>query len=511
MCGTSPSELGPDAASPSSSSSTIVPNLSPSSVAVQVPLSSLQSHYDAVLLTYGASLDRPLGIAGEFELENVLSARSFVNWYNGHPYHSSLLAPSLDLSQVRHVTIIGQGNVALDVARVLLKPVDELREFDVPDYALAELSRSRVERVEVVGRRGVLQLAATTKELREMMNLDRVGFDGIDGATMKDAQAWVGKLGTEGRAKKRALGLLNKGSMTPRATADKSWSLEFLKSPRELVPVDGAAGASASVSFESLSVPPKKVGSIVYDLNELAPPEADADSGDPSRFVARRTGQTQTVATDMVFKSVGYRSIGIPGLPFDERKGVVKNIDGRVINDDGETVSSRLFSLSLSLSVVLVAYVLTCASRRTDTRPVHLGMAGPRSERSDRDDHVQRVLDRRLDRSRPRRRDHKNNDGEGESTRRRRLDRDVSRRQARRRLVRVGTDRPCREGEGEGERETEGKDHERRRDAQSDRVERRIIRIVSISRTTRIFFFSFSFRWTSASRTSSKGGHCYIW
>ncbi|GAA5896885.1 NADPH-adrenodoxin reductase [Sporobolomyces salmoneus] len=342
VCGTSPSLSSPtsfSSPSSSSSSSTIVPNLSPSSLAIQLPLSSLLSHYSSTLLTYGASLDRPLSIPGEFELSNVLSARSFVNWYNGHPYHSSLLSPLIDLSKIEHVSIVGQGNVALDVARILLKPVEELKEFDVPDYVLEELSRSRVKRVEVVGRRGVMQLAATTKELREMMNLDGVGFDGIEESMLEDAQGWIGKLGTEGRAKKRALGLLEKGSKTPRKEAEKSWSLEFLKSPKQLLPLDSTttSPSPATVSFESLTQPPQKVGQILYDLNELVPSSSNPD--DPSQCVARPTGQTQTVKTDMVFKSVGYRSIGLPGLPFDERKGIVRNENGRVVDENGEPMT----------------------------------------------------------------------------------------------------------------------------------------------------------------------------
>ncbi|GAA5990592.1 hypothetical protein JCM5350_001047 [Sporobolomyces pararoseus] len=330
-----PPTSSPSSSSSSSpSSSTIVPNLSPSSLAIQLPLSTLQSTYSSVLLTYGASLDRPLNIPGEFSLSNVLSARSFVNWYNGHPYHSSLLSPILDLSKIEHVSIIGQGNVALDVARILLKPVEELKEFDVPDYCLEELSRSRVKRVEVVGRRGVLQLAATTKELREMMNLKGgVGFDGIEENVMKDAKSFVGGLSLqEGRAKKRALGLLEKGSQTRREMAEKSWSLEFLKSPKQLLPRDDSSISSSSdstVSFNNLMEPPQKVGSILYDLNELVETERGG-------IVARPTGETKKVGTDMVFKSVGYRSIGLPGLPFDEKKGVVKNLDGRVIDQNGE-------------------------------------------------------------------------------------------------------------------------------------------------------------------------------
>ncbi|KAI5476852.1 NADPH-adrenodoxin reductase Arh1 [Pseudohyphozyma bogoriensis] len=305
----------------SSSTSTLVPNLSPAPLATQIPLSSLTPYYDAILLTYGASLDRPLSIPGE-EHNNVLSARSFVNWYNGHPAHSSLLSPLIDFSKTSHVTVVGQGNVALDVARLLLKPVDELKATDLPEYALAELARSKVKHVEVVGRRGPLQLAATTKELREMINLPDVAF-AIDPDILSSAQRIVEtNTKMEGaRAKKRALGLLAGGSKTPLLGATKSWSLEFLKSPVEILP-----------SVQSL-VPTTATG-VRYELNELI----ESEGGDPGLARARGTGTFEERRTDLVFKSVGYRSIGLPGLPFDERKGIVRNVGGKVVDEDGEPV-----------------------------------------------------------------------------------------------------------------------------------------------------------------------------
>ncbi|GAA6022895.1 hypothetical protein JCM10207_006854 [Rhodosporidiobolus poonsookiae] len=306
---------------PSSSSSTDASQ----SLAAQIPLDALRPHYDALLFTYGAALDRPLGIPGEDSLTNVLSARSFVNWYNGHPYHAAALSPLLDLSKLSHVTVIGQGNVALDVARMLLKPVDALREFDVPDYALAELSRSRVKRVDVVGRRGPLQLAATTKELRELMSLPGVGFE-MDPALLKQAVQDVesNPKMEGGRMRKRAMGLLEKGSKTPLAGAEKSWALEFLQSPIELLPSPTDEG---------------KVGAVRYAVNELVAPSTPETGVDPNLLVARATGQHVEKKTDLVFKSVGYRSVGIPGLPFDERRGVVSNKEGRVVDEQGEVVA----------------------------------------------------------------------------------------------------------------------------------------------------------------------------
>ncbi|BGP04979.1 NADPH-adrenodoxin reductase [Rhodotorula toruloides] len=325
-----------------SSDSTVlsVPNTTPSSLAVPIPLEKLRQHYDAVLLTYGASLDRPLGIPGEDTLKNVLSARTFVNWYNGHPYHSSLLAPLIGLSKLEHATIIGQGNVALDVARILLKDVDALREYDVPDHVLAELARSRVKRVDIVGRRGPLQLAATTKELREMLNLPGVGFD-IDSQILSDAvrdvEAYPKMEGA--RAKKRAMGLLAGGSKTPLAEASKSWSLQFLQSPVELLP-SSTEGATAPSALEGITSP-QSIGAVRYTLNELVPPSSASSSSsspDPSQFSARATSESRIASTDILFKSVGYRSIGLPGLPFDERRGIVRNDQGRVVDEQGKRI-----------------------------------------------------------------------------------------------------------------------------------------------------------------------------
>lgn len=327
----------PPSSDSTSSTGTLVPNLSPSPLAAQITLSSLQPHYDAIILTYGASLDRDLSIPGESTLQNVLSARSFVNWYNGHPYHSSLLSPLIDLSKIEHVTIIGQGNVALDVARLLLKPVDELRETDLPEYALAELARSRVKCVEVVGRRGPLQLACTTKELREMMALPGVGFE-IDPELLRVAQEDVEKNPgmAQARMRKRALGLLHSGSKTPLAGADKSWSLEFLKSPTALLP--STPTSSSSILDELIS--PRQVGAVEFEINELVAPRLG--DMDPGALQARGTGRRIVQETDLVMKSVGYRSIGLPSLPFDKKKGIVLNDGGRVVSEKGETARSLL-------------------------------------------------------------------------------------------------------------------------------------------------------------------------
>lgn len=112
-------------------------------------------HYDAVLFSYGAPEDKKLGIPGESDLRNIYSARQVVGWYNGLPDCTDL---DIDLSRVDEAVVIGQGNVALDVARMLLEDIDVLRKTDITEHALAKLAESRVKRVHVVGRRGPMQV-----------------------------------------------------------------------------------------------------------------------------------------------------------------------------------------------------------------------------------------------------------------------------------------------------------------------------------------------------------------
>ncbi len=122
-----------------------------------IPLASVMRHYDAVVFAYGASKDKKLGIPKESELRGIYSAREFVGWYNGLPEYADL-AP--DLTQGEEAVIIGQGNVALDVARMMLENVDVLRKSDITDFAIETLSKSRIKRVHIVGRRGPMQVCS---------------------------------------------------------------------------------------------------------------------------------------------------------------------------------------------------------------------------------------------------------------------------------------------------------------------------------------------------------------
>ena len=142
------------------------------SVGNAVSVAELRSLYNCVVLAYGSSGDRRLEIAGE-DARGCFSARQFVNWYNGHPDYIAL---PVDLSAVERVGIVGLGNVALDCARILLKPPEALERTDITQHALQALERSAVKEVHVIGRRGPVQAQFSGKELREVLSLENVGI-----------------------------------------------------------------------------------------------------------------------------------------------------------------------------------------------------------------------------------------------------------------------------------------------------------------------------------------------
>ncbi|XP_045212536.2 NADPH:adrenodoxin oxidoreductase, mitochondrial-like [Mercenaria mercenaria] len=274
-----------------------------------ISVAELQKFYTAIVLSYGAEDDRKLGIPGE-DLPNVISARNFVGWYNGLPEDRNL-AVDLDTDTA---IVLGHGNVALDVARILLTPVDILAKTDITEYSLEKLRQSRIERVILVGRRGPLQVAFTIKELREMVKLpgtrpvlhtnDYLGLDDI----AKDLP----------RPRKRLTELLYKTALTPTSTdqkiwasATKEWELRFRLSPLEI-----------------LSSNSSKLSGVRFGVNRLEGSELTTQK-------AVLTEKTEDIPCGLVLRSIGYRSWQIdPDIPFDERQGVIRNNKGRV---DGKT------------------------------------------------------------------------------------------------------------------------------------------------------------------------------
>ena len=260
----------------------------------------VRRHYDAVIYTVGASRDRRLDIPGE-DLRGSISATEFVAWYNGHPD----AAARQMLLHARGVAVVGVGNVALDVSRILLKTVQELRESDIAGHALTALEHSQVRDVWILGRRGPAQAKFTTKELREFGELleadplvlphevapDEAAETAItDNVVKKNLEVLRGFAGREQTGKPRRV------------------HLRFLVSPVEIM--DDGAGNVAGLRIER---------------NQL-----DA-SGQ-----AEGTGQMEVLPVQMVLRSVGYLGAALPGVPFDEQRGVIPNQGGRVTKRPGE-------------------------------------------------------------------------------------------------------------------------------------------------------------------------------
>ncbi len=259
----------------------------------------LATAYDAVLYAVGTASDRRLGIPGE-DLPGSYSATDFVAWYNGHPDYADL---SFDLS-ARRAVVIGVGNVALDVARMLVLSADELGKTDVADHALEALRRSAVEEVVILARRGPAQAAFTNPELRELADLELADVIVAPADVELDpaSSAWLAEADITARTNVELLKAY--ASATP-AGKPRRIVMRFLVSPVE-IEGDG------------------RVQAIVVERNELVP----VDGG----LRARGTGELERIETGMVLRSVGYVGLPLPGLPFDTATNTVLNEHGRVID-----------------------------------------------------------------------------------------------------------------------------------------------------------------------------------
>lgn len=283
-----------------------------------IKIDELLKAYHAVILAYGAAKDRTLDIPGE-NLRNVISARSFVGYYNGLP-EASYLKDKISLDTHDTAVIIGLGNVALDVARVLLTPLDILKKTDITEESLEMLSKSTIKNVYIVGRRGPLHVSFTIKELREMVNLqgatpnfDKQDFHGI--------QTIIPKLT---RPRKRLTELLARTALEKPtekqeklwAQGTKRWYLKLLRTPIEIIPTSNLD---------------QSVAGIKLGVNELYPRE---DMNESQTIVD--TGNTEIIDCGLVLRSIGYKSIPVePGIPFDNKRGIIPNENGKIANVPG--------------------------------------------------------------------------------------------------------------------------------------------------------------------------------
>ncbi len=271
-----------------------------------VQTAELAQRYDAVVYAVGAQSDRPLDIPGE-DLAGSVAAVDFVGWYNAHP-HFEGIAP--DLTGGRAV-VVGNGNVALDVARILVTDPKALAATDISDHALESLHARSVDEVVVIGRRGPLQATFTTLELRELGDLEGLAnvdviVDPADLADISEADLDAASKGVRQNIK-----ALRKFADQVPTEGNRRIVFRFRTSPIE-IKGDG------------------RVESIVLGSNELV-----SDNG---RVVAKDTGTREELPAQLVVRAVGYRGVPTPGLPFDERSGTIPHINGRIAERNDEYV-----------------------------------------------------------------------------------------------------------------------------------------------------------------------------
>ena len=276
-------------------------------VGEHVQADELTERYDAVIYAVGAQTDKPLNIPGE-DLPGSIAAVQLVGWYNAHPHFQKM---SPDLSSGRAV-VVGNGNVALDVARILVSDPDELRTTDIADHALELLDPRGVEEVVIIGRRGPLQATFTTLELRELGDLKGledvdVIVDPADLADISDEDAEAA-----GKTARQNIKVLRGYAGQERHPGNRRIVFKFCTSPIEIRGEDW-------------------VEEIVLGRYELV-------SDESGRVVAKDTGARVMLRVQLVVRAVGYRGVPTPGLPFDERTGTIPHTEGRVEGSRNEYV-----------------------------------------------------------------------------------------------------------------------------------------------------------------------------
>jgi ferredoxin--NADP+ reductase len=278
-----------------------------------ISVAELRRFYDAILFACGAETDRKLGIPGE-DMPGSHTATEFVAWYNGHPDYRER---QFNLSQ-KAAVVIGQGNVAVDVCRILCKTADELKHTDIARHALDALAQSKIEEVHMVGRRGPVQAAFTPAEIREFGELadctpvvDPADLE-INEASreeMDDPHKPGARKNFETLRQFACLPTIDRQAAMGQSKKKKKFFIHFCKSPVALAGRDN-------------------VEEVILEKNQLA--------GEPGRQKARGTGEKETIPCGLFFRSVGYRGIPVEGVPFDEQGGIIPNKEGRVIDNKGD-------------------------------------------------------------------------------------------------------------------------------------------------------------------------------
>ncbi|MFP3944519.1 MAG: FAD-dependent oxidoreductase [Alphaproteobacteria bacterium] len=266
-----------------------------------VSIDDLRRAYHAVIFAYGASESRRLGIPGD-DLSGSHTATEFVGWYNGHPDFTDL---SFDLSH-ETAAVIGQGNVAADLARILLTPVEQLERTDIADHALEALRSSAVRHVHVIGRRGPAQAKFTPKELEELGQIEGclACADPADLELNRESREELED--SKNRSAVKNMELFREFARNDPCEAERTCRFRFFESPAEILGDDRVQG-------------------LALRRNRL--------TGEPFRQRAEGTDETRRIDCGLVFASIGYRGVPISGLPFDPDANVIPNEKGRILKD----------------------------------------------------------------------------------------------------------------------------------------------------------------------------------
>lgn len=266
----------------------------------EVSREELLARYQVVVYAIGTSTDNRLGVPGE-DRPGSHPATEFVAWYNGHPHYTD---HSFDLNGGR-VVVIGNGNVAIDVARMLVLDPRELAPTDTADHALDALGVAGVTEVVLLGRRGPAEAAFTNPELRELGELERADVI-VDPAQLE------GVAEPEDTTKRRNVEILREYAQREPAGKSHRLELRFLRSPLEIL----GEGESGPVT------------GIRVAVNRLV-------TGEGGRVSAEPTGEEEVIECGLVLRSIGYRGTPLAAIPFDHRRGLIRNEHGRVVSDDG--------------------------------------------------------------------------------------------------------------------------------------------------------------------------------
>lgn len=270
----------------------------------------LRAHYHQIVYATGAQTDRSLGLPGE-DLEGSHSATEFVAWYNGHPDFCHL---TFDLSQER-VAVIGVGNVAVDVARILCRTPEELATTDIADYALEALRESKVREVVMLGRRGPAQAAFTNPEVKEL-------------GEMRDADVRV--LPDEAR-----LDPLSQKHLDANPDREDLRKVEIIQEFAAQQP----SGKSRTLTIRFLVSPTAFLGDENGHVRGLRLVQNELYETEDGRLRPRATERTEDLEAGLIFRSVGYQGVALPGVPFHEKWGIIPNEEGRIVTlETGEPV-----------------------------------------------------------------------------------------------------------------------------------------------------------------------------